>query len=145
MRKNNIHPFLIILLLFIGIASVVAQETELWSKGISIIPYPQKVEMNGEGFRFKKKLSIFIDKDASPEDKFTAEELGRRLQEQFNIGSNITSGTPGKGILLSRQGAAEEMRAQAYQLIASREGITITSKDAAGLFYGMQTLSLIHI
>jgi hexosaminidase len=87
MKKNNFHLFLTMLLLLIGIASAAAQETALWKMGISLIPYPQKVEIKGEGFRFKKKLTIFIDKDASPEDKFTAEVLGRQLQEAYDIGS----------------------------------------------------------
>lgn len=140
MTNNKIQYFLVSLLLFTSVLSSSAQETELWDKGISIIPYPQKVEMKGEGFRFKKKVNIFIDQDASTEDKFTAEELGRRLQEQFNIASNISMGKPGKGILLSRQCVEDSENAQAYQLTASREGISITSKDDAGLFYGMQTL-----
>jgi hypothetical protein len=140
MPSNKILYLLICLLLFIGVISSSAEGTDLWNKGISIIPYPQKVEMKGEGFRFKRKVNIFIDKDASPEDHFTANELGLQLQEQFNIGSNISTGTPGKGILLNRHGVGNGMKSQAYRLTASRDGITITSKDAAGLFYGMQTL-----
>jgi len=140
MPSNNFLLFLISLLLFADGISSYAQETELWDKGISVIPYPQKVEMNGEGFRFKNKVNIFIDQDVSAEDKFTAEELGRQLQEQFNIGSKISTGTPGKGIILTRQSVVEGKNAQAYQLTISREGITINSKETVGLFYGMQTL-----
>ena len=44
------------------------------------------------------------------------------------------------GILLSRNDAEGSMKSQAYHLTASQEGITIISNDAAGLFYGMQTL-----
>jgi hexosaminidase len=140
MPSNKIQYFLLCLILFTGCMVANAQGTELWSKGISIIPYPQKVEIKGEAYRFKKKVAIFIDKDSSPEDKFTAEELGRQLQEQFNIGSNITTGTPGKGIVLSRHGAATVAKAQAYHLSVRTDQVKIQASDAAGLFYGMQTL-----
>jgi hypothetical protein len=140
MPWNKIRYYLISLLLFAGIISADAQPTELWNKGISLIPYPQKVEMKGEGYRFKKKITIFIDQDASPEDRFTAEELSRQLQEQFNIGSIITTGAPGKGILLSRNGNNEDLKAQAYHLVVSPKQVSILAQDAAGLFYGMQTL-----
>ena len=95
MPCNKIRYYLLSLLLFAGSIAADAQGTDLWSKGISLIPYPQKVEMNGEGFVFKKKLTIFINGNASPADKFTAEELGRRRLEQFNIVSKISTGTPG--------------------------------------------------
>lgn len=140
MPNRKIPYFLSCLLFFATVITAGAQETALWNMGISVIPYPQKVEMQGEGFRFKKKVNIFIDKDAPSEDKFTADELGRRLQEQYNIASNITTVSPGRGIRLSRHDAQDEHKSQAYQLRVSQESIIITSKGAAGLFYGMQTL-----
>jgi hexosaminidase len=140
MPWNKVQYCLISLFLLAGITVAKAKVTELWDKGISIIPYPQKVEIKGEGYRFKKKVTIFIDQDASPEDRFTAEELSRQLEEQFDIGSIITEGTRGKGILLSRNVNIEGLKAQAYHLSASPKQVSILAQDEAGLFYGIQTL-----
>ena len=68
MQNNKIQYFLISLLFVARVISSAAQGTDLWNQGISIIPYPQKVEMTGEEFRFKKQVNIFIYKEASAEE-----------------------------------------------------------------------------
>ncbi len=128
-----------LLLLQISI-SAFAAETDLWNEGISLIPYPQKVELTGKDYTLKKQVTIFISQDASPEDIFTAEELERQLHEQFHFSSRISTSTPGRGILLDRMDKVEGMKAQAYHLSVSPKQISIVGSDAAGLFYGMQTL-----
>ncbi len=117
-----------------------ATETELWNEGISLIPYPQKVEISGGDFSLKKRISILIGQNSSPEDHFTADELARRLEEQFNIESQISIGTSGRGILLGRREVVGGTMPQGYQLSVTPKQIFIRGNDAAGLFYGMQSL-----
>lgn len=140
MPTKVILSLLLILLCFADNTDAETGATELWNEGISLIPYPQKVEMGGGNFTLNEKVSIFIGQDFSSEDKFTAEELTRQLREQFQLSSGISTGTPGSGILLGRMDKAEGRKAQAYRLSVSPEQVSIMGSDAAGLFYGMQTL-----
>ena len=96
--------------------------------------------MTGERFRLEDQVTLYIDRDASPEDLFTADELKRKLKEQFDIGCTISTEAPGAGIILSRGKADEEMKDQAYRLKVTGDQIRIVARDAAGLFYGMQTV-----
>ncbi|MFO7671106.1 MAG: glycoside hydrolase family 20 zincin-like fold domain-containing protein [Bacteroidales bacterium] len=140
MKKNLLLLVLLSFLLFTEFHLSNAQGTELWNKGISLIPYPQKVEMTGKGFVMKEGIAIHIGQDASPEDQFTAQELVRLLHEQFNITGRITRGKPGKGIQLTRDESVKEKGEQAYHLSVTPNRISIHASGAAGLFYGMQTL-----
>ena len=115
-------------------------ETELWQNGISLIPYPQAVEMGGHDFVFKGQVNIQIDKEASPEDNFAAWDLSQQLAAEWDIDCRITGVAAGKCIKLTRQEAPGSLGEQGYKLTVSKDRITITGGGAAGLFYGTRTL-----
>lgn len=139
--KNTYFLFLIsVALFFISNGATQAAETELWRDGISLIPYPQSVEMGGENFIFEKQIDILVDKGALPEDMFAAEELSRWLSEQWNVKCRITEVSSGRNILLTRLGAPEKVGNQGYLLETSADRLTVRANGAAGLFYGVQTL-----
>ena len=123
-----------------NILAIQAAETELWRNGISVIPYPQKVEMGGEDFVFGSQINILADKAALPEDIFAAEELNLKLNEQWNIKCRITETPSERNILLTRRGVPKELGEQGYLLETSANRLTIRANSAAGLFYGVQTL-----
>ena len=74
--KSQVYVVVLVLLFLInGLA--LGADSPLWRNGISLIPYPQMVEMGGEDFFFKSQIDIQIDKGAIAEDRFTAEELSK--------------------------------------------------------------------
>ena len=127
-------------LFFMNIPAIQATETELWRNGISLIPYPQIVKMGGEDFVFEKKIDILIDKGALPDDILAAEELKDRLKNQWNTECRVTELSSGVCIVLTRQGAPEEVGDQGYLLETTASRLIIRANNSTGLFYGVQTL-----
>ena len=139
--KNTYSVILLsVAVCFIGSGAIQAAESELWRNGISLIPYPRTVEMGGEDFAFNKKIDILIDQGTNPEDMFAAEELSRQLSKQWNIECRITEVSSGPHIVLTRESAPEQVGEQGYRLETSAGRLVIRANDAAGLFYGTQTL-----
>ena len=117
-----------------------AAETELWQNGISLIPYPQAVEMGGDDFIFEDQIDIQTDKGASQEDTFAAGDLSQRLKAEWNTECRITGVASGKCIVLTRQEAPDSLGEEGYKLTVSKDRITIIGGGEAGLFYGTRTL-----
>ena len=130
----------LIALLFVINGTAHGADSPLWRSGISLIPYPQLVEMGGEDFIFDDEIDIQIDKGAVAEDVFTAEELKAQLHEQWSIACRITE-VPSKGcIVLTREGAPDKAGEQGYKVETSADRLIIRANDAAGLFYGSKSL-----
>ena len=104
---------------------------------LKLIPYPQEVSGDGQTYSFKN-ISIVADKNASTEDLFAVEELVRSLKTDFNIDANKGQSTG--SIILTRKGADKRLDKDGYQLLVSDGKIQIVAGDAAGIFYGTQTL-----
>ena len=100
MNKKTVVPILISILILGSLTDTEAQRTALWSSGNSLIPYPQKVQMTGERFKMEDHVTLYIDRDASPQDLFTAGEMKRILKEEFNIGCTISTEEDEGGIIL---------------------------------------------
>src|SRR5688572_3947951 len=104
---------------------------------LKLIPYPQEVSGDGKTYSFKN-ISIVADKNASREDLFAVEELVRSLKTDFNNDANKGQSTG--SITLTRKGADKRLGKDGYQLSVSEGKIQIVAADAAGIFYGTQTL-----
>lgn len=96
---------------------------------IAVIPRPISLERSGEGVRLAAPLRI----DAA-DGVATAVAL---LRERLGAGG--AQGTAGDrpGV---RIGLDAALGAEAYTLVTGPDGVTITGGDAAGAFYGAQTL-----
>jgi len=140
MKNTHVLFLASVAFLFISIGVTRAAETELWRNGISLIPYPRTVEMGGEDFVFDKKIDILVDRGANPEDMFAAEELSRQLNKKWNIECRVTEVSSGISIVLTRKGAPEKVGEQGYRIETSAGRLVITANDAAGLFYGTQSM-----
>ena len=121
--------------------------SELYKEGINLIPYPQEVHFEGEDFVPGKKLSIVLDKDATELGKFTARELARELETQWDIKAEITDQDFPGAIRLTSEGVSEKITSlpektalQGYELITASDQLIIRAMGDAGLFYGTQTL-----
>jgi len=138
-------PFYLILILagLLKEGNIFSAETELWKLGISLIPYPQHVNIEGDSYVFQDLVNIRVEKKASASDIFAANELSRQLYEQWNIKSVLTTTPTAHEIVLTRNRRKSELKPQGYQLHSGSEKIVITGCDEAGLFYGVQTLTQI--
>lgn len=78
-------------MLLFSLPSLNSRASDLAALGLHVIPYPQEVETGGEAFAVQKKIAIVIDKNASAEDRFTAQQLVRSLKEEFGIDATIST------------------------------------------------------
>ena len=116
-----------------------AAETDLWRQGISLIPYPQEVYLDGDSFRFDSVVNILLDNDASAEDIFAAEELSQSLEDLFGIKTAVGGNSSGSIIAMTDEGAPEKGFGQGYILTAEPGRITVRGRGA-GLYYGTRSL-----
>src|SRR5579862_5631894 len=77
--------------------------TGLADSGLYVIPYPQKVVIGGDDFSFNNSVNIVLDKNHSPADEFTANELIRDLKSEWNIEGIMVTKKVGNAIVLTRR------------------------------------------
>ncbi|GAA1927632.1 beta-N-acetylhexosaminidase [Microbacterium aoyamense] len=94
----------------------------------ALVPLPASVDTTaGAPFRFTDETVIDGEKDA-------AAALTALLEARTGI-PGATGDEPGIVLRIERGGAPES-----YELVANEASIVVTGADAAGLFYGVQTL-----
>jgi hexosaminidase len=113
----------------------------LYSRGYTVIPEPQRVELKGADFEFSNAWHIEAGPHVSTGD-VAVESLEEQLKER--CGLNLETRGQGKAVALFVQPGAVEtdarVAAQAYRLTMSESGIRIVANASPGLFYGVQTL-----
>ena len=72
-------------------ASPTDDRTLLCKEGISVIPYPQSVVLHGDYFVFRNPEIIHIDKAASDEELFAANELSLHLKSEWGLNCKIVT------------------------------------------------------
>jgi hexosaminidase len=103
-----------------------------------IIPSPVKLTTGAGTLALSSSLPIYADKGLESEARFLSQKLKAITGKDFSV----TTGTlTGKGIFLKTgkinvNGLAKE----AYRLGIDGNGVSITGSDAAGVFYGVQSL-----
>lgn len=101
-----------------------------------IIPAPQQVAWGDGAFRMPSTLIYTTDLEG--QDKADLEAWMERAADDFFPGSFAPAAqgdSPALELLLTDQGVPES-----YRLDVARGKITVTAPDAAGLFYGLQSL-----
>ncbi len=112
----------------------------LWREGISLIPYPQRVELTGDSFVLENGINIVVNPRPSPAEKFTADDLAARLNHDFGIRAHVGTSSGPRSIQLTRGGAAAECGEQGYELAAANNEVRLCAASDEGLFYGTRTL-----
>ncbi|SCD21850.1 putative N-acetyl-beta-hexosaminidase [Proteiniphilum saccharofermentans] len=132
----------IIIILTILFSSISLHSSELYDKGLYLIPFPQNVQLGGDDFIINGEVIIVTDKDNSEADKFAAEELVFTLKTEWNIEAILSeTGIKGsKSIVLTRNKVPESLKEQGYRITTSSDELIIQAKSEEGLFYGTQTL-----
>jgi hexosaminidase len=104
---------------------------------LPIIPTPVHLSQGKGNFTLEGKVIQYTSSL-----KNEADILSARLKEITGKDFAVSEGNAdSKGIYLSVDpSAVKEKKAEAYQLSISENGVTITGFDAAGVFYGIQSL-----
>lgn len=139
-----------ILAMVILLSAAVQAETvsKLWTRGYTVIPEPQEVEIKDSDLRFGPQWVVQLGPGVAAAD-VAVESLQESLEARYGLARNATAGaastvqlrvaagsvTPGQSTDPDKQSVAE----QAYRLETSPAGIVITANAPLGLFYGVQT------
>lgn len=131
----------ILLLLLAAPAAAQHAPTELYLRGHSVIPTPQRVELSAGNVRVDSSWTYF----ASGAPGIAVRSLIEDLAAFHGLGLKPAAAAGARTIVLrvspvTIQGAPAETSAQAYRLVAAAGRIEITAGAAAGLYYGVQTL-----
>src|SRR5262245_35343733 len=118
--------------------------TELFLRGYSVIPTPQKVELQGGDIEFDETWSY--DAGTLPADHIALRSLRTDLKDFHLIELKPGSRGTNKAIRLAvskgavKTGSDPEIEKQGYRLKLGPDSIEITGNADAGLFYGVQTV-----
>ncbi len=104
---------------------------------INLIPQPVGIEKQNGSFVLKNGQSISFNK---AEARTVAEMLAQKLSTPTGFLLKAQEGKSGTIQLNLNEIANEKLGQEGYQLNATPSGIVISANQAAGLFYGMQTL-----
>ena len=99
---------------------------------ISVIPKPQSVAFSRGDFTLSRATQVKVD-PSIPGTGEIADQMKRFIQAG-------TLPEKGKGFIGLRIENHADIKLSGYQLRIRKNGIRITAKDPAGLFYGIQTL-----
>ncbi|RPH35717.1 beta-N-acetylglucosaminidase, partial [bacterium] len=111
---------------------------------LGLIPKPLKTERAAGSFTLTPEAPIMVDAgsgDVMAVGTYLQQELGRSTGYALKV-EEIAAGTaPRGGIVLTMISAASsDPRDESYELLVNTEGVRISARRPAGLFYGVQTL-----
>ncbi|MDR3677500.1 MAG: glycoside hydrolase family 20 zincin-like fold domain-containing protein, partial [Acidobacteriota bacterium] len=115
-----------------------------------LLPRPQEIHY-GNGNLALQGLTICFASNPGSEDRFAAAELSHALSERAKAPIPIREGARCEhGILLERTGGINALPVpgelpgpdsrEAYSLKIAGDGVKVTARSSAGLFYAVQTL-----
>lgn len=126
---------------------------------LPVIPTPQDVSLSAGQFRISSQTRIILAAEATPQDRFTADQLNEHLIElglspldvseesrtRSRTSGFIYIGTPSsqKGKAFLAEGASgftDAMKDEGYILSIANDGVLILGESERGRFYAMMTL-----
>jgi hexosaminidase len=128
--------------------STAATSSPLISRGYTVLPTPQKVELGVKDFEFTGAWRLELGQGVKHDD-IAVQSLSEQLQERFQLAlssSNAKLGVLRLAIVPKTVtiGAATDsnqaaLAKQAYRMTLAGDQVTITGNSSTGLFYGVQT------
>ncbi len=108
------------------------------SASYNIIPQPKEVQLNEEKpFKLSPKTTIYYEAGLQREAQFLSEYVNDILH--FKMQNEEWQGNETDGIVL-KLAPSEFNRAEAYEIDIMPKQVALKGADAAGVFYGIQTL-----
>ncbi len=108
---------------------------------LKIIPSPYLLVSQKGNFLINNKQNIFFDKGLEKEAKYLADKLNEATGTKFSL---LQGSPPPQTTAISLQMDSKVIvngsNKEAYKLNVSENGIAIKGSDAAGVFYGIQSL-----
>ena len=136
---------LVVALFFLsGLASAKPLPTSLCLSGYSVLPGPQKVQLESGEVVFDNAWSC--DSSRLPRTHIAVRSLLKDLKDFYSIDLKPAGTQSRKKIILSVAAgtvnpiAGPEIKQQAYRLAISPDRIEVVGNSDQGLFYGVQTL-----
>lgn len=128
MKSNNVVRLLLMLVAVLALQNV---------KAVNVIPRPVKMTENGQAFAITNKTRIYY----SPGLKEQAELLESALSPATGWGLELLESKKAKnGSIFLKLDKNSDIEKEGYELSVTDQKIVITAKEAAGSFYGIQTL-----
>ena len=105
---------------------------------IAIVPRPVQVTARPGAFRLTARTVIWTDRASAP----IGRALAHYLEPATGFALRVAGGAaaPAGSISLSRDPSLKRLGAEGYVLDVRRSGIVVRAPEAAGLFYGVQTI-----
>jgi len=101
-----------------------------------ITPTPAAYIHNDGEFRFSDVVRIYAD----PEFGIEAFNLGGTLMKEFGLDIEMTGSDEEESDIHIRKATFELNSPEAYQLVITPDGVTLSAETSSGVFYGVQTL-----
>jgi len=132
------------------LAMVIVTQGLIFAQHQPLLPRPQEIRF-GTGELALRGLEICFASTSAPEDRFAARELSSALSTRAEAAIPIKEeGSCPHGILLQRTGGVDPLPVpgeppgpdsrEAYVLKITSEGITVSARSSAGLYYAARTL-----
>jgi hexosaminidase len=129
----------------------------LFAQEPMLVPQPRELKAVGTPLAVTSQLQIVLPAPVAPEDSFAAESLARELKLDSGLDVPIVAvaqvpldkpvivlgrlDQPAiEGLLLAQRVKSSDIGDQGYALFVTDKLAVIGGKDAAGLYYGVQTL-----
>jgi len=106
----------------------------------ALCPEPQKARFGREVLDFTNAAWVTVDRRSSAALKEQAAAFAREVSGAFASPLQVTAAQPRRGRVLVAVRLKRGGRPQSYELRAEGGGLTLTARDEAGAFYGLQTL-----
>ncbi len=111
---------------------------------LGLIPKPLKMERTAGSYTVTRETRILVDAgngDVMAVGRYLQQELGRGSGQALAIAENAP-GAPSRGaiVLAIVPASHSDQRDESYELLVTAEGVRVSARRPAGLFYGVQTL-----
>jgi hexosaminidase len=121
-------------LVILIVLSSCAEKTKTFTDSeISILPKPNNMALAESSFLLKDNLTIGYTDESQ---KNAANHLEQAIQEIASLQAKVSEGSSAKIVFTN----AESLQPEAYKLTVTPKKVTIAASDAAGYFYGVQSL-----
>jgi len=117
-------------------------EDRLADLGLPLIPEPREVRPGSATLHLRGAVTVVVPDGADSEDRFAATRLAGTLEAEAKLRATVgPSAAPGQVAISLGRADGLDLPAGGYSLEVSGAGIAVEAGDAAGLFWGAQTVA----